>query len=543
MGKASRLKAEKRKAPPPVGKRQGVSQRTILFVTIGVIVVIVAGAIGYSQLKSSPSKPPPAAASAADKNAPASLVKAARRGRLPRRGPRPGSARSRASPRPRRAPPSNPNLLPVGSKAPAFTLKTPTGQTVSLSDYRGKATLLEFFATWCPHCDAEAPHVSKLFASLPRGKYALVSVNADGETAAERLRLPPLLRAQLPGAARPEHPARAASQSPGAAGQVTTAYQVQRSRPSTSSTRRARSPGPPTASSPTRCSSSSSRRRRVRKARAVPWIGARDPARSRRGSGSPRASRRSPTSRTSTLRSRPTTSCPTRSSRRSPTPSRSSRSSLGLYLLVGLWIRAGRDRRLRADGGLHRRPGAGVVPRARARLRLLRHDLAAEGRASHDPPRRRARPPEPRDGDLARAEALARRLLARPPGPLRDRRVVTRRGLAALCAAACVAAVAAPSALAHGGQQIATIRTGAYVARVDALLVRPCRPRGRSSTSPPTSATGARAPRSAAPTCASPRRRPTAGSGRCARSRPGTPTRCSSRSATRGSGGRSGSTP
>ncbi len=49
---------------------------------------------------------------------------------------------------------------------------------------------------------------------------------------------------------------------------------------------------------------------------------------------------------------------------------------------------------------------------------------------------------------------------------------MSRRGLAALAAAACVAAVAAPSALAHGGLQIATIRAGGYVAGVDALLVR-----------------------------------------------------------------------
>ena len=49
---------------------------------------------------------------------------------------------------------------------------------------------------------------------------------------------------------------------------------------------------------------------------------------------------------------------------------------------------------------------------------------------------------------------------------------MNRRRLAALLAAACVAAVAAPSALAHGGTQIATIRAGGYVARVDALLVR-----------------------------------------------------------------------
>ena len=78
MGKASRLKAEKRKAPPPVGKRQGPSQRTVLFGTIGLVAVVaIAGRRRCSRAQSSPSKPPPAAASAADKNAPASLVKAA----------------------------------------------------------------------------------------------------------------------------------------------------------------------------------------------------------------------------------------------------------------------------------------------------------------------------------------------------------------------------------------------------------------------------------------------------------------------------------
>ena len=158
MGKASRIKAEKRKAPPPVGKQQGVSQRTVLFVTLGVIVVIVAGAIGYSQLKSSPKAPPPAAASAADKSAPAALVKAANAiGFTPRTEA--GVGQIESQPASAAQAPSNPNLLPVGSKAPAFTLKTPAGQTVSLSDSLGKATLLEFFATWCPHCDAEAPNL------------------------------------------------------------------------------------------------------------------------------------------------------------------------------------------------------------------------------------------------------------------------------------------------------------------------------------------------------------------------------------------------
>ncbi|MGG7381741.1 peroxiredoxin family protein, partial [Escherichia coli] len=46
------------------------------------------------------------------------------------------------------------DLLPIGAQAPDFTLRTPTGTPVSLRALRGKAVLLEFFATWCPHCNA-----------------------------------------------------------------------------------------------------------------------------------------------------------------------------------------------------------------------------------------------------------------------------------------------------------------------------------------------------------------------------------------------------
>jgi peroxiredoxin len=44
-----------------------------------------------------------------------------------------------------------------GAEAPDFSLLTLDGQKVKLSDYRGKAVLLNFWATWCPPCKVEMP--------------------------------------------------------------------------------------------------------------------------------------------------------------------------------------------------------------------------------------------------------------------------------------------------------------------------------------------------------------------------------------------------
>jgi len=83
--------------------------------------------------------------------------------------------------------PAAKGLLPVGSVAPAFRLRTPAGAPLSLASLRGKTVLLELFATWCPHCTAEAPHLKAMYAKLPHDRYAFVSVNADSEDAASVL--------------------------------------------------------------------------------------------------------------------------------------------------------------------------------------------------------------------------------------------------------------------------------------------------------------------------------------------------------------------
>ncbi|GGB40152.1 redoxin domain-containing protein [Virgibacillus dakarensis] len=53
--------------------------------------------------------------------------------------------------------------LAKGQIAPDFELKTLEGETVRLSDYKGKRVLANFWATWCPPCRAEIPDLEKLY--------------------------------------------------------------------------------------------------------------------------------------------------------------------------------------------------------------------------------------------------------------------------------------------------------------------------------------------------------------------------------------------
>jgi thiol-disulfide isomerase/thioredoxin len=48
-------------------------------------------------------------------------------------------------------------------KAADFTLKDLSGKEVSLSDYKNKIVLLNFWATWCPPCINEMPDLERIY--------------------------------------------------------------------------------------------------------------------------------------------------------------------------------------------------------------------------------------------------------------------------------------------------------------------------------------------------------------------------------------------
>lgn len=62
-------------------------------------------------------------------------------------------------------------FMPMGLRAaPSLVGQTLAGQTVTLEQYRGKPVLVNFWATTCPSCIEEMPHLIDLYRELnPKG--------------------------------------------------------------------------------------------------------------------------------------------------------------------------------------------------------------------------------------------------------------------------------------------------------------------------------------------------------------------------------------
>lgn len=71
--------------------------------------------------------------------------------------------------------------LDRGAPAPNFTLTDQNGETVQLSDYRGKKVILNFWATWCPPCRAEMPHMQEFHEDQDNNDVEIVAVNLTAQ--------------------------------------------------------------------------------------------------------------------------------------------------------------------------------------------------------------------------------------------------------------------------------------------------------------------------------------------------------------------------
>ncbi|MGG3643503.1 thiol-disulfide oxidoreductase ResA [Bacillus gobiensis] len=62
--------------------------------------------------------------------------------------------------------------------APDFTLQDLDGDVIRLSDFKGKAVILNFWATYCPPCDKEMPLLNKVYEEYKDKGLEILAVNA-----------------------------------------------------------------------------------------------------------------------------------------------------------------------------------------------------------------------------------------------------------------------------------------------------------------------------------------------------------------------------
>ena len=73
------------------------------------------------------------------------------------------------------------NSLAKGNMAPGFTKPDVDGNMVSLSSYKGKYLLLDFWASWCGPCRMENPMLVKIYQSYKDKGFEILGVSYDNE--------------------------------------------------------------------------------------------------------------------------------------------------------------------------------------------------------------------------------------------------------------------------------------------------------------------------------------------------------------------------
>ncbi len=69
----------------------------------------------------------------------------------------------------------------VGKQAPDFTQNDPSGKPVSLGEFKGNVTLLEFWASWCGACRAANPELVKTYEKYHDKGFSILAVSLDAD--------------------------------------------------------------------------------------------------------------------------------------------------------------------------------------------------------------------------------------------------------------------------------------------------------------------------------------------------------------------------
>ncbi len=63
--------------------------------------------------------------------------------------------------------------------APDFTLQDMNGNTLSLSQYKGKVVIIDFWATWCPPCRTAIPGLERLYKAYNAKGLVVLGISVD----------------------------------------------------------------------------------------------------------------------------------------------------------------------------------------------------------------------------------------------------------------------------------------------------------------------------------------------------------------------------
>lgn len=66
-----------------------------------------------------------------------------------------------------------------GTEAADFVVEDIDGKTHKLSDYRGRNLVVVFWATWCPACNLEIPHLIELRKTLAKDKLGILAISNE----------------------------------------------------------------------------------------------------------------------------------------------------------------------------------------------------------------------------------------------------------------------------------------------------------------------------------------------------------------------------